>query len=374
VSDVAPPPGVRVFAAPGRYLQGPDALDELGRVLAGYGPRPLVVLDGFVRDLLGTRIDAILAAEGLTATYRLLDGEITPAAADRLSDLSGLPEESVRGLGVVVGVGGGKSLDAAKAVALRLGRPVVTVPTVASNDSPTSAAVAMYDDHHVMLSVDRLAQNPVAVVVDTRLVAEAPVAFLRAGLGDALAKKFEAEGCAAGTGVTPLGTRPLATGLAIADACYRTIRRHGAAGIRDCAAGVVGPDLEALVEAVVLMSGLGFENGGLSLAHSLTRGLMPARGAGSAMHGEHVAWALLVQRAVEGADDAELADLAGFLAEVGLPATLHELGLVAPSTEELAEIVRLTLAAPHLANLAVAVDAEDLLRAVDRIERLSPAG
>lgn len=374
MSEVAPPTGVRVFAAPGRYLQGPGALEQLGPVLAAYGPRPLVVLDEFVHDLLGERIDEILAAEGLTATYRLFEGEITAATADSLADLSDLPAPAVDGLGVVVGVGGGKSLDAAKAVALRLGRPVVTVPTIASNDSPTSAAVAMYDDHHVLVSVDRLRQNPVAVIVDTRLIADSPVSFLRAGLGDAVAKKFEAEGCAAGTGLTPLGTRPLVTGLAIADACYRTIRRHGAAGIRDCEAGVVGPDLEALVEAVVLMSGLGFENGGLSLAHSLTRGLMPARGAASAMHGEQVAWALLVQRAVEGADDAELADLAGFLAEVGLPATLRELGLVGPSADELADIARLTLAAPHLANLAVPADAEALLRAIDRVERLSRVG
>ena len=58
-------------------------------------------------------------------------------------------------------------------------------------------------------------------------------------------------------------------------------------------------DLEALVEAVVLLSGMGFENGGLSLAHSLTRGLMRARGARDALHGQHVAWATLVQRVAE---------------------------------------------------------------------------
>ena len=116
--------GVRVYAGPLRYLQGPGALDMLGSVLATYGPRPVLVTDAFVRDLLGERIDAILAASGLTPVVRLLTGEITPAVADDIA-------ASVRDVdaGVVVGVGGGKSLDAAKAVSLRLGVPVVTVPT-----------------------------------------------------------------------------------------------------------------------------------------------------------------------------------------------------------------------------------------------------
>ena len=96
------------------------------------------------------------------------------------------------GAGVVIGLGGGKALDAGKAVSLRLGVPVVTVPTVASNDSPTSRAVAMYDDEHRMASVDQLPANPHAVVVDTALIAAAPAHFLRAGIGDAVAKTFEA--------------------------------------------------------------------------------------------------------------------------------------------------------------------------------------
>ena len=74
----------------------------------------------------------------------------------------------------------------------------------------------------------------------------APVAFLRAGVGDAIAKKYEARGCLDGSGNTPLGTRPLLTGVAIADACFETIRRHAAAGLRDCEAGEVTPDVGAL--------------------------------------------------------------------------------------------------------------------------------
>jgi glycerol dehydrogenase len=354
-----------MFAGPLRYVQGPGALDLLGGVLAPYGDRPLIVTDAYVRGLLGDRLTEILERSGLAPVFRELAGEITARAADEIT-----ASAQAIGVGVVVGVGGGKSLDAAKAVSLRLGLPVVTVPSVASNDSPTSAAIAMYDEDHRLVSVDRLPANPHAVVVDTELLAAAPVAFLRAGIGDAVAKKFEAAACRAGSGVTALGTRPLRIGSAIADACYDVLREHAAAGLAACEHNRVDESLEAVVEAVLLLSGLGFENGGLSVAHSLTRGLMQARGARDAMHGSHVAWATLVQRVVEHASADEVSDLRTFLIEVGLPTELDGLGMLSPTAEEIRDIARITMTAPHLTNLPVPLTEDVLVDAIHTVERL----
>jgi glycerol dehydrogenase len=220
-----------------------------------------------------------------------------------------------------------------------------------------------------MVSVDVLPANPAAVVVDTALVAAAPAAYLRAGVGDAVSKRFEARACWAGAGVTTLGTRPLRIGGAIADAAYSVIRAHGPAGLAACERDEVTDDLEALVEAVVLLSGMGFENGGLSLAHSLTRGLMQARGAGTALHGEQVAWATLVQLALE--EDPELGDLRAFLVTLGLPVSLAGLGMDSPTAEELRAIARVTMTAPHLANFPPAhlpLTEDSLLAAIQRAE------
>lgn len=355
---------LRVFAGPLRYVQGPGALDSLGSLVAPFGPRPIVVTDPFVHDLLGERVVGLLTSARLSPVVRVLEGEITAGAADALAD-------SVKDVdtGVVVGLGGGKALDAGKAVSLRLGVPVVTVPTVASNDSPTSKAVAMYDDEHRMASVDQLAGNPHAVVVDTALIASAPVRFLRAGIGDAISKTFEAAACWSGTGVTTLGTRPLRIGTAIASAAYATLRAHAVAGLAAARAGKATADLEATVEAVVLMSGLGFENGGLSVAHSLTRGLMRARGASSALHGEHVAWATLVQRVTERAPDEEVADLRSFLRSLGLPVTLSDLGMTDPTIDEIRQVATITMTAPHLANLARPISEHDLVASILEVER-----
>jgi glycerol dehydrogenase len=357
---------IRIFGAPHRYYQGPGAFEKLADIVAPFGDRPLVVADAFVLDMLGERLRAMMAARGLTAETRAFAGEITYAAIGALKDsLDGFVP------GIVVGIGGGKSLDAAKGVATMLSLPMVTVPTIASNDSPTSGAYAVYDDNHVMIAVDRMHRSPEAVIVDTALIAKAPARFLRAGIGDAISKKFEADGCIAGTGITPFGTRPGLTAIAIADACYRTLRQHAKGALAAVERGEPDEHLEAAVEATVLMSGLGFENGGLSLAHSLTRGLVKARGAKDAIHGDHVAWGLLVQLAAEGRPDEELLELMAFYREIGLPTDLEALGMNEPTDNDRRDIARHTMTAPHLANLGVPVTEDSVATAIERSERLA---
>jgi glycerol dehydrogenase len=356
---------LRIFGGPHRYLQGPGALDEIGRLARPFGANPAIIADAFVLDLLKDRLESLMTAEGLTPIILPFSGEITYRAIDALeAALSGQRPS------LAIGIGGGKSLDAAKGLARKLGLDVVTVPTIASNDSPTSSAIAMYDDHHVMISVDRLARSPEAVIVDTALIARAPRHFLLAGIGDAIAKKFEAEGCLNGAGVTPFGTRPLLTAVVIADACYATLRRSAQTAMADLDAGRLTQALEDTIEATILMSGLGFENGGLSLAHSLTRGLVKARGARDAIHGQHVAWGSLVQLAAEGRRS-ELRSLIAFNRSIGLAISLSDLGMTDPSQAEIEELARWTMTAPHLGNMPLPVSVETVALAIKDVEGVS---
>lgn len=359
---------LRIFGSPHRYIQGPGAIGELGRLARPFGARPVIVADAFVLDLLKDRLEALFSAEGLTPIIRAFAGEITYPAIDAL-------EASLDGErpSLAIGIGGGKSLDAAKGLARKLGLEVFTVPTIASNDSPTSSAIAMYDDHHVMISVDRLERSPEAVIVDTALIAAAPRHFLLAGIGDAIAKKFEAEGCANGTGITPFGTRPLLSAAVIADACYATLRRTAQIAMADLARGDLTEAVEDTIEATILMSGLGFENGGLSLAHSLTRGLVKARDARNAIHGQHVAWGALVQLAAEGRH-AELRSLSAFNRAIGLATSLEDLGMHDPTSSEIEDIARWTMTAPHLGNLPLPIGASEIATAIRAVQSLAGKG
>ena len=351
---------IREFAAGSRYIQGPGALARLWPLARELGGPAVMVADAGVLELL---TDRVTAGKGPEDRILPFSGEITPTAIDVLEEQSDAPH-------LVVAVGGGKALDAGKAFALRRGLPVMTVPTIASTDAPVSRGIAIYDDGHRLAQVLQLRVNPQVVLVDTAVIAAAPARYLRAGIGDALAKKFEAEAALAGGGLNKHGTRPLQAGLIMADGCYRVLRRHGVAAVEAAERGVPNADLEAAVEACFLLSALGFENTGLSMAHSVTRGLVKARQVAGVLHGFHVAYGLLVQFATEGRPDAEIADLRGFLASVGLPRTLGEMGMQDPADADLDAIANLILTSPHLGNVPCPVDHASIRAALARIEAL----
>lgn len=361
------PISLRVFGAPGRYLQGPGAVEAMGEYLARLGSSAALVADHIVLERFGARILSACAAAGVRCEPCEFSGEIVPDEIERLVAL-------VQPLNVdfVIGCGGGKGIDAGKGVAHRLGRRVVTIPTAASNDAPTSKNYVLYDHAHRLLRVEHMPANPEIVVVDTRLIVTAPVHMFTAGIGDAVVKKFEVAQCVAAGGPNMFGAHACAAASALAELCYETLRAHAVQALADVRAQRVSETVECVVEATVLHSGLGFESGGLSISHAMTRGLSAVRGARDALHGHQVAYALLVQLALEARSDAFIDDLRRFYRAVELPASLRELGMDRPSDEELRLIAEGTMTAPHVRNFPRPLSASDIDAAMRRVEALSP--
>lgn len=357
---------IRVYASPERYVQGPGALEKLGEYAGRFSNSAVLVIGGTAQRQHGERLAAVFEQANVRLKQVLFSGEITRENIDAM--IAGMGDT---GAGVVIAMGGGKVLDAGKSIALRLRLPYITVPTIASNDSPASHLSIIYNDQHAVAAVERLPRMPEVVLVDTALIAAAPVHFLRQGIGDAISKKFEVEGCLEGGGKNFFGTRPLLTATAFADTCYQILRDHAAAAIRAVERQEVTDALEAVVEASVLLSALAFENGGISVSHAVNTGLAVARGASKASHGEQVAYGLLVQLAADDRADAFILDVIGFYREIGLPTMLSELGMANPLPEEIEEIARLTMKGGFAKNLARPVDQSVIAAAIRRVEALA---
>jgi glycerol dehydrogenase len=292
--------------------------------MAALGLRgPALILAGrSAIRLLAATWEHTFREAGLAYAVQPFGGECSLAEIERVKTAA--RQHDAR---TIIGAGGGKVLDTARAVAGDLGLPVVTCPTVASSDAPCSALSVIYTDQGVFQEYRFYRKNPDLVLVDTQVIAHGPSRLLVAGMGDALATWFEAKTCVAGHVKNMRGGASTQSALALAELCYRTLLEDGAEALRAVQTQVVTPALERLVEANTLLSGLGFESSGLAAAHAVHNGLTAAPATHGYFHGEKVAYGLLVQLVLEGQPRCVLEQVLAFATEVGLPVTLAEVGL-----------------------------------------------
>ena len=315
---------------PGRYLQAPGLISRLGQEVKCFGQRALCLLDSNATFLEG-RIRA--GARGIDPTILIHGGECSEAEIGR-----GLLAGQDIAAELIIGIGGGKTLDTTKAVACRLGNlPAVIVPTIAASDAPCSALAVIYRDDH---SVDHdyfLPRNPDLVLVDTEIVAEAPARFLAAGIGDALATWYEAESSRKADAPNCWGTHGSTLVYEIARLCRDTIFEHGVQALADCDRKKTSPALEKVVEANILMSGAGFESGGVAGAHAIHHGLCELEDVHGYLHGEKVAIGVLSTLLIHG-DVAEYEKVRDYCKAVRLPTRLADIGIAAVTAEKLRRV------------------------------------
>ena len=361
------PVPVRTVMSPARYVQGKDAITRLGEFVAPIGSRPLVVSDDVVWGLVEEAVGTSFAVESLRVERVPFGKFATPAAIDELA-------ESIRSsdADVVVAIGGGSAIDAAKAAGHATGIRWVSVPTVASTDAPTSALAVVYTDEGEFIEYRFFPRNPDLVLIDTQLVANAPVQFLVAGIGDALATWIEARASAKAAATTMAGGLATQAGTALAELSWRIIHENAFSALDAVRDGIVTPSLESLVEANTLLSGLGFESGGLAAAHAIHNGLTAAPQTHGLTHGQKVNIGSLTQLVLEGAPRAEIEDFVEFTTRVGLPNTLTEIGLSTDDTEELEAVAAAaTVESETIHSMPFPVTAADVVAALTSIERLS---
>lgn len=324
---------VKALISPGKYVQGAGALKEAGRFIGPLGKNVLILTSRSAWKTAGATLEQGLA--GLKVTVEYFGGECSKPEIERVK----LAAQQA-GADVIVGFGGGKTLDAAKAVAYYMNVPVAILPSIAATDAPCSALSVIYTPEGVFEEYLVLPRNPNLVLVDTRLIAQAPARFLVSGMGDALATKFEAEASNAAHKEALAGGTPTATALALADLCYRTLLEYGYAARLAVEKQAVTPAVEKIVEANTLLSGLGFESGGLAAAHAIHNGFTALEATHHYYHGEKVAFSTLVQLVLEGQPMNKVFEVLDFCQTVGLPTTLAELGIENPTREDLLKVAQ----------------------------------
>ena len=313
---------------PGKYIQGVGAISELPALIKLLGKQGLLLASPSVKGkvLPGCALD--LRAHDIA--IEAFNGE---CCEEELARLAGIIQQ--KRVDVLIGMGGGKTIDTAKIAADRAGIPVIIVPTIASTDAPCSGCAVIYSREGVFQSVSYQKANPAAVLVDVGIVAAAPTRFLVAGMGDALSTWFEARSCDRTQSANECGGYCTAAGLQIARLCYETLLTYGVAARVASEARIVTPALDRIVEANTLLSGLGFESAGLASAHAIHNGLTILAETHAFYHGEKVAFGVLAGLQLTDASPDESATVFSFCEDVGLPTRLADIGLDNASRDHL---------------------------------------
>ncbi|MBN3767848.1 glycerol dehydrogenase [Burkholderia sp. Ac-20365] len=314
----------RAYAGPGKYIQRAGEISRLSQHLGSLGHNVLVVIDAFLFDRLKGALKSDLEGAGLSVHLEKFGGECTLAEIARVTEVARRQDSRI-----LVGVGGGKTADTVKIAAFEVDARTVIVPTIASTDAPCSAVAVRYTADGIYEGSARLPRNPDLVIVDTEIVASAPVRFLVAGMGDALSTWFEARSNLESRTKNYVagGFPPTTAGIAIARACHDVLMRDGLKAKQAVEAGLCTTAVENIIEANTLLSSIGFENCGCSAAHGIHDGLTVLSETHGMLHGEKVAFGTLCLLMLENRPLQEIEEMIRFCEQVGLPTTLAHLGL-----------------------------------------------
>jgi glycerol dehydrogenase len=359
---------VPLLIAPSAVVRGEKSLSNSSESIACLGKRPLIIGGDRTLEAIASYLHSVLEKQQLIFTQ----ATYTPDCSE--NSLACLQTRvSSHQADLIIGVGGGKALDTAKLVAHRCSLPIVTIPTSAATCAAWSALSNVYSDAGAFQYDVSLNRCPDLLILDYEVIKTASQRTLVAGIGDAIAKWYEAS-VSSGTSTASLIVAAVQQARVLRDILFQ----KSLAAIKNTDSEEWREVVDATILLAGVIGGLGGANCRTVAAHAVHNGLTHIPSAHNALHGEKVAYGILVQlRLEEMLQSNQLAftsrqQLLKFYTEIGLPKTLEDLGLKDVTLNELryaAEIACHPNSDIH--RLPFAVSPEQLLAAMVSTAQLS---
>lgn len=349
-----------IIISPSKYIQGKDEIHNVSKHTYFFGNKFLLLAtENGIKRMKGI-IEESFKGTDAKLTFETFNGECSRKEIQRIEKIV---EE--KGCDAVIGIGGGKTLDTAKAVAYYRKIPVVIIPTIASTDAPCSALSVIYTEKGEFSEYLILPKNPDIVLVDTAIIMKSPARFLIAGMGDALATYFEARASVRSNSDVMAGGKATKTAFAIAKLCYEILLSNGYKARIAAEKNVVTQAAQAVIEANTYLSGVGFESCGIAGAHSIHNGFTILHECHHLLHGEKVAFGTIAQLVLENSPIEEIEEVINFCTQVGLPTTLEKMGISDVKEEELMKVAELACGEGEtIHNMPFKVEPQDVYAAI----------
>ncbi|MGC5324677.1 iron-containing alcohol dehydrogenase family protein [Brevibacillus sp. SYSU BS000544] len=355
---------LEVRGAPNTYVCEEGILDELESLLQKHGiTRPLVV-----HGERSWNAASLYFLKNTTEifTFERYKGECTEAEVQRIVSLIDAGEYDA-----VIGVGGGKVLDIAKAAGNGARVDIVLIPTLASTCAAWTPLSVFYNEEGHFTHYTMFAKGADLVLVEPRILLEAPVRYLIAGIADTLAKWYEADVL-----IEKVKNRPVVLDISYhaAKLCQQILLQQGREAVEDYKRKQVTHSLVSVFETIFVAGGMvggyGDKYGRISGAHAIHNGLTVASATHEFLHGEKVAYGILVQLAIEQKWDA-IDELLPYYLDLGLPTRLESVGLHLEDSTTLRAVCERTVLPYESIHLMGEITAEQVFLAIQELERVS---
>lgn len=355
---------IRVVTGPANYFSHPGCLsrlsefyseEQLNNAVWIYGERALAAARPF--------LPAAFTLPG--AKHILFTGHCSESHVQQLVAEAGNRQ-------VVIGIGGGSLLDTVKVVARRVRAPLVAIPTIAATCAAWTPLSVWYNDKGQALGFEIFNDANHLVLVEPEIILHAPTAYLLAGIGDTLAKWYEAVVLSPQPENLPLTVRlGLNTALSIRDVLLESSEQ----ALEDSQNARLSQTFLDVVDAIIagggLVGGLGERYTRVAAAHAIHNGLTTLPQTNRFLHGTKVAYGILVQSALLGQDEV-LKQLTAAFARFNLPTRLAQLDVDIHQRAELDKVIARALEpGESIHALPLTLSAEVLLKAFEKVEFFS---
>lgn len=313
---------LKLMRAPSKYVQGKDALLEIFENTKEMGKSFLFICSNSGYKATKDKIEKSFEGKDAKIMFEIFGGISSTGEIERMRKIA--RDNKIE---VVAGIGGGSAIDTAKATAYYEKLPVLVIPTVAATDAPCTGLSVIYNDDGTFANYIFYPKNPDTVIVDSMVIAKAPSKFLVAGMGDALGTYFEARACEKTNSPSLENGGITKSAMALCSLCYETLLADGYKAKLAVEKGIFTPAVDNIIEANTYLSGVGADNGGLAVSHSVYNGFTALSECEKTMHGSIVAFGTIAQLVIEDAPMEEISEVVEFCMSVGLPVTLAQIGV-----------------------------------------------
>lgn len=348
---------------PQEYIHQEGVLNKLPEILKQRNAKRVLVLHGHRSWAAVSKYWPKLP--DVQVSDMLFGGECTREEALRVQQFVGNKFDAI------IAVGGGKVLDTVKLLSENWSILEILIPTLASNCACFTPKSIMYDmeGHHIGTARHKKAND--VVLVEPQIIAEAPLDYFIAGIGDTLAKWFEIR-----VRIEQIQedkrSFPLEQSFYFARICYEQIKKYAVAAVESAKKHQVSHAVQQIIDTIFIASG---EVGGLADrfgrsvgAHAFFNASTFFPATKTILHGTSVAYGILVQLMIEQKKN-EIDQLFELYKQINLPYTLESLNLSAKRTDELIQIaVQMVKPGSRLLDLPQDLNETVVFRAIQELD------